>query len=84
MAMAELLIGRAFGARPAWVRVGAARYFGRGASAGRPAQPGVLECPADTELLTALSASTQRDADARAERCFARALTGVKDWRDVR
>jgi len=84
MAMAELLIGRAFGARPAWVRVGAARYFGRGASAGRPAQPGVLECPADTELLTALSASTQRDADARAERCFARALVDAKDWRDVR
>jgi hypothetical protein len=41
-------------------------------------------CPADAELTLAISAAAQREAEARAEACFARALARVKDWRAVR
>jgi SpoIID/LytB domain protein len=80
-AIAELFVAPALANRPAWVRVGAARYF---AQPSRPAVPaGKLRCPSDAELTLAISAAAQRDADTRAEACFARAYAISKDWRAV-
>jgi len=81
-AMAELLVAPVLADRPVWVRVGAARHFanpGRVEPAGRE-----VRCPADAELTMALSAASQRDAESRAERCFARELARTGDWRSVR
>jgi len=81
-AMAELLMADGLIDRPLWVRVGGARYF---ASAVPPAAPqGEVACPADAELKLALSAAAQRDAEARALQCFARAYAKVGDWRMVK
>jgi len=67
--------------RPAWVRVGGARYF---ASASRPDTPSAsVSCPADAELTLALSAVAQREAESRAVKCFARALAKTGDWKAV-
>jgi stage II sporulation protein D len=81
-AMAELMVAPALADRPAWVRVGAARYFSRIDAHGDVSRD--VKCPADAELMLALSASAQRDAESRAERCFARELAGTGDWRSVR
>jgi SpoIID/LytB domain protein len=81
-AMAELLVAPTLSDRPAWVRVGAARYYSRSEPPG-PVRSDV-KCPADAELMMALSASAQRDAESRAERCFARELAKTGDWRSVR
>ena len=81
-AMAELLMSTTLVDRPAWVRVGGARYF---SSAARPAVPrSDVRCPADAELMLAVSAVAQREAEARAVQCFARALAKTGDWRRVR
>jgi SpoIID/LytB domain protein len=81
-AMAELLMSSTLADRPAWVRIGGARYF---ASASRPPVPASnVSCPADAELTLALSAVAQREAESRAVRCFARALVKTGDWRAVR
>lgn len=81
-AMAELMVSPLFADRAVWVRVGAARYFSK------PTPPAAssreVPCPADAELTMALSAAAQRDAESRAERCFARALAKSGDWRNVR
>ena len=81
-AMAELMVSPVFADRPAWVRVGAARYFSTPTPAAAPSRD--VTCPANAELTMALSASAQRDAESRAERCFARALARTGNWRDVR
>lgn len=81
-AMAELLVTPELVDRPAWVRVGAARHFSRPIPPSPPSRN--VECPANAELTMALSASAQRDAESRAERCFARALARAGDWRKVR
>jgi hypothetical protein len=81
-AMAELLVSPELSGRPVWVRVGAARHFSR--SQPEPAPSRDVRCPADAELTMALSASAQRDAESRAERCFARGLEKTGDWRTVR
>jgi SpoIID/LytB domain protein len=81
-AMAELLVSPVLADRPAWVRVGAARYFAR--TGAHPAVSNDVKCPADAELRMALSASAQRDAESRAERCFASQLAKTGDWRSVR
>lgn len=82
IAVAELLVSEPLAGRPVWVRVGAARYFGRetppAASSSR------VRCPADAELTLAISVTAQRDAESRAEACFARAYASIKDWRAVR
>lgn len=85
-AVAELLMSGPLGGRPAWARVGGARYYARLAGGAAPAPPkgGKLVCPADDELTLALSAAAQREAEQRAEACFARARTRVADWRAVR
>jgi SpoIID/LytB domain protein len=81
-AMTELLVAPSLTGRAAWVRVGAARYYARTASPAAPSRE--VKCPADAELTMALSASAQRDAESRAERCFARELAKTGDWRLVR
>ena len=81
-AMAELLMSNTLGERPAWVRVGGARYF---SSVTRPkVSSAETSCPADAELTLALSAVAQRDAEARAVQCFARAMAKTGDWRLVK
>ena len=81
-AMAELLMSSTFVGRPMWVRVGGARYF---SSQSRPTvPPSAVSCPADAELTLALSAVAHREAETRAVKCFARALTKVSDWRLVK
>jgi SpoIID/LytB domain protein len=81
-AMAELLMSTALTARPAWVRVGGARYFAAAARPGAP--PRAIRCPADAELTLAVSAVAQREAEARAVQCFARAMAREGDWRLVK
>jgi hypothetical protein len=81
-AMAELLMSTTLEGRPAWVRVGGARYFG---AAVRPDAPSRgPSCPADAELTLAVSAVAQREAEARAVQCFARAIARTGDWRSVK
>jgi len=82
IAVAELLVAGPLAGRPAWVRVGAARYFSD-TPAGRPASSRT-RCPSDAELLLAVSAQAQRDAELRAEACFARELARTGDWKLVR
>jgi len=82
VAMAEMLVTPALEGRPAWVRVGAARYYGADVPPEAPAAP--VTCPADAELTLALSAEAQREAEARALQCFARGLARTGDWREVR
>jgi stage II sporulation protein D (peptidoglycan lytic transglycosylase) len=84
--MAELFVAEALRGRPAWIRVGAARFFAR-----RPAAPATghdgpptPRCPADAELTFAVSAPAQREAEARAEACFAREYAQQHDWRAIR
>jgi hypothetical protein len=81
-AMAELLMSPELSGRPAWVRVGGARYFAAPVRPAAPSRP--VTCPADAELTLALSAVAQRDAEARAVQCFARAMAKVGDWRLVK
>jgi len=84
IAVAELLVAEALRGRPLWIRIGAARYFGRSAPGpGQPAGPRP-RCPSDAELTLAISAPAQRDAEARAEACFAREYARTRDWRAVR
>jgi stage II sporulation protein D len=83
IAVAELLVADSLRGRPLWVRVGAARYFGRQAPAPPPSGRGP-RCPSDAELRLAISATAQRDAESRAEACFAREYAKTKDWRAVR
>ena len=84
VAVAELLVADALRDRPAWVRVGAARYFGRNRIDTVAAGDERARCPADAELMLAISAPAQRDAEIRAEACFAAAYTRAKDWRAIR
>jgi hypothetical protein len=81
-AVAELFVSPALAGRPVWVRVGAARYFARATPPS--AKSDKVRCPSDAELTLAISAAAQRDAESRAEACFARAIEQTKDWRAVR
>jgi len=81
-AVAELLVAGALAGRPAWVRVGAAGYFSDRAAA--PLADAGTRCPSDAELLLAISATAQREAEVRAKACFARELAKTGDWRLVR
>jgi stage II sporulation protein D (peptidoglycan lytic transglycosylase) len=81
-AIAELLVAGPLTGRAAWVRVGAARYFSNPPTA-RPADERT-PCPSDAELLLSVSATAQRDAELRAQACFARELGKTGDWKSVR
>ncbi|MFA5907231.1 MAG: SpoIID/LytB domain-containing protein [Vicinamibacterales bacterium] len=80
--VAHALLDGALSKRPMWVREGAAAYFAS-PSASRAAGSRVT-CPSDAELLRPISAGAQRDAYARAETCFARAIADGKRWDQVR
>jgi len=77
------LLDGALAKRPMWVREGAAAHFANPA-AGRAANPARVACPSDVELLRPVSAGAQRDAYARAEACFARAIAEGKRWDQIR
>jgi stage II sporulation protein D len=81
-AVAEILVADALTDRPAWVRVGAGRYYATTPRLGLSIQS--VKCPSDAELTMAVSAPAHRDAELRAEACFARALVKARNWRDVR
>lgn len=81
--VAHALLDSALVDRPMWVREGAAAYFARPANA-RLTNAERVSCPSDQEFLRALSAGAQRDAYARAEMCFARAIAGGRRWDQVR
>jgi hypothetical protein len=81
-AMAELLVSSALAERPAWTRVGAARYYARLQPSPPPSKP--PQCPSDAELRMAVSAAAQREAEQRAERCFAYEVARTGDWKAVR
>ena len=74
------LLDAALAKKPMWVREGAAAYF---ANPTPPASAERLPCPSDAELLRPISAGAQRDAYARAERCFARAIADGKRWHEI-
>lgn len=82
----RVLVEPALAGRPLWVRVGTARYYAAriGGEPPAPAARTAVRCPTDAELLFAVSAAAQRDADARAEACVARALAAGRSWRDVK
>jgi hypothetical protein len=77
------LLDGALAKKPTWVREGAAAYFANPASA-TVRRPDRVHCPTDAELLRPISAGAQRDAYARAESCFARAIADGKKWDQVR
>jgi len=79
-AVAEALVAPELSDRHVWVRVGAARYFTGGE---HPAE-GRVRCPLDADLTAAVSAAVQREAEARAEACFAQAMSRAGDWREIR
>ncbi len=79
----HVLLDATLAKRPMWVREGAAAYYARPANA-RLTNPDRVTCPTDAELNRALSAGAQRDAYARAEICFARAIADGKKWDQVR
>jgi SpoIID/LytB domain protein len=78
--MAHALLDGALAKKPMWVREGAAAYF---ANPSRTLAPDRVQCPADAELLRPISAGAQREAYARAEACFARAIADGKRWDQV-
>ena len=80
--IAELLMSETLRERPRWVRVGASRFFSR--ERRDVAEAEAVRCPAEAELTLAVSAAAQRDAEARAEACFAREYARTADWRLVR
>lgn len=80
--VAHALLDGALSKRPLWVREGAAAYFASPSSS-RPA-PARVACPKDAELLRPVSAGAQRDAYARAEACFARAIGEGKRWDQIK
>ena len=81
-AVAEALLATELADRPAWVRVGAARYYAAPARSAPSSRK--VRCPSDAELTMAVSAPAHRDAEGRAEACFAQALARTRDWRAVR
>jgi len=83
-AIAQAMTAEAFSDRPEWVRVGAGRYFSRQAPLTLPDPRTKVKCPADAELTLAVSAVAQREAESRAEICFARAYAATKNWREIR
>ena len=83
-AIAELLVAQPLQGRAIWIRTGAARFFARTKTATSEAHIATMRCPSDAELTSAVSAVAQRDAEARAEACFAREYAKHHDWRAVR
>lgn len=87
-ALAGWFVAEALAGRPAWARVGAARYFARAVAGDSLSQPldnvRPRACPTDRDLEASVSAPAFRQAEERAEACFAAALARAGDWRTVR
>lgn len=83
-AIAQAIMAPELSGRPEWVRVGGARYFARSVPPLPPDSRSRLKCPVDAELTLAISAAAQRDAESRAEACFARAYAASRNWRTVK
>jgi hypothetical protein len=83
-AIAQAVMAAQLQGRPEWVRVGGARYFSHATLPSPPDRNARLRCPADAELTLAISATAQREAEARAEACFARAYAASRDWKAVK
>ena len=82
--VAHVLLDAALARKPMWVREGAAIYFARpGGTRPEPRETARVRCPSDPELLRPVSAGGQRDAYARAEACFARAIAEGKRWNEI-
>jgi len=81
--IAHVIVDERLAGRPMWVREGAALYLSAPEASVTGAETRVT-CPSDRELLRPVSAGAQRDAYARAESCFRRAIAGGKTWHDVR
>ena len=84
VAVGRMLVSSTLADRPAWVPVGAARYYARVTLGGSSVPGARAECPSDAELALAISAAALRDAESRAESCFAVARARTGDWRLVR
>ena len=82
--VAHAMLDAALAQKPMWVREGAAAYFARAEVRGAEVPASRVACPTDLELLRPISAGAQRDAYARAESCFARAIAEGKRWDEVR
>ena len=92
--VAHAMLDAALAQKPMWVREGAAAYFARaevrgaevrGAEVrGAEGRASRVACPTDVDLLRPISAGAQRDAYARAESCFARAVAEGQRWDEVR
>ena len=77
------LLDAALAKRPMWVREGAAAYFAR-AGSGEPTSRRGSSARPTRSYCVPVSAGAQRDAYARAESCFARAIAEGKRWDQVR
>jgi SpoIID/LytB domain protein len=83
----HLLVDATLARRPAWVRTGAALYYGDVNLTSASASTSNLareSCPADAELLRPLSPGSLSTAYSQAYACFARQVAGGRSWRDVR
>ena len=82
--VAHVLLDAALAKKPMWVREGAAIYFARpGGTRPELRETDRVRCPSDPELLRPVSAGGQREAYARAEACFARAIAEGKHWNEI-
>lgn len=82
--VAHALLDAALAKKPMWVREGAAIYFARpGGTRPELRETDRVRCPSDPELLRPASAGGQREAYARAEACFARAIAEGKRWNEI-
>ena len=79
--VAHAMLDGALAKKPMWVREGAAAYFAHPAPP--VTRPDRVPCPSDQELLRPISAGAQRDAYARAEACFSRAIAEGTSWNEV-
>jgi len=91
--LVHIMTDAALAGRPAWVREGAAIYFGGGPPAVAVAdshhtasfKPETrLSCPTDSELVQPTSVGALANAYARARACFAKQIAAGKPWRDIR
>lgn len=81
--VAHALLDDALAQKPRWVKEGAAAYFASAGGRGADVRTARVPCPTDIELMRPISAGAQRDADARAESCFARAIADGKRWNEI-
>jgi hypothetical protein len=83
--MVHLLTDSTLARRPAWVRSGAAIYFGDNKPDSATLSNLSRErCPSDAELLRPVSPGALGTAYAQAYGCFARQIANGRSWQDVR